>query len=409
MIKIFWCKVNKYFANQRFEYLKKTWKLNNNSFLVASCVVTDNAKKKFVKEVIELANKWKKIFLTWCGAFSKGDVIDKKQFLEYFPDLKKYINQIILLPESVNENWKKWLQNKFFQQNTTRRFIVIQTWCDSFCTFCLTVHKRGKHTSRPLNDILEEINFFYKTWWKEIILTWVNLCAWWALSTTKPETSQINFLLKNILQKTKIERIRISSLWPEFLNDEFFEIIEDKRILPYFHFSFQSFSDKILKSMKRNYNSKLLIQHIKKIYNAKWNLTNIGWDIIVWFPWEKEEDFLETYNIIKNYNLTQIHAFPFSSHELWQKVPAGFFEWQIDIKTKKIRMHKLQELIKNNKINLIKKTIWQEMNILIEQNKNWISYWWTENYLHIWLKWKYTSNTIITKKLEEKDFLDFIN
>jgi tRNA A37 methylthiotransferase MiaB len=146
----------------------------------------------------------------------------------------------------------------------------------------------------------------------------------------KTEETQFPFLLKEILGKTQIERIRISSLGPEYLNDAFFDVIQDPRILPHFHLSIQSFADPVLQAMKRNYSAADLDRVLKQFSNIKSSVpVSLGADIIVGFPGETEEDFQETMNGVLKYKITKLHAFPFSAHTQGQTIPASTFADQI--------------------------------------------------------------------------------
>jgi threonylcarbamoyladenosine tRNA methylthiotransferase MtaB len=227
----------------------------------------------------------------------------------------------------------------------TKNFIVVQTGCDNYCTFCLTVHKRGVHITRPLEDIIADINESAQSWGKEVVLTGVNIAAWWCSNSTKPEQSKFAQLLQNILDHTAIPRIRLSSLWPEYLHDDIFPVLQNPRIMPHFHLSIQSFSDGVLQRMKRNYDSETLVRVLKKIRSLKTKVpVSIGADIIVWFPWETEKEFQETLAGIQKYKINKVHSFPFSAHQLGETIPASLLPDQIDAVTKKIREKELKKI-----------------------------------------------------------------
>jgi len=399
--KIFWCKVNKHYTDK---WLASKYLKDKSGIFVASCVVTDKAKRKWIKFVINEIWKLKdkeKIYLSWCWAFDKADV--DKNFYDRYSELEKYKKQIVLLqedPSEIKEEIKIDLSKSLF----TKKFIIIQNWCDSFCSFCLTVKKRWWHYSKPKEEILKEIINFQDQWWKEVVLTWVNLCAWWQPTTNDFENPKFKELIKYLLENTTIPRIRISSLWPEFLDSETIQLFKNTRIYPHFHFSLQSWSDKILKSMWRHYSA----QHL---YNILWELRNLKrddnikisiWaDIIVWFPWETEEDFMDTFNTVKKYNITKVHAFPFSDHKLWENVPAWLYPNQIDEKIKRERLNRLIELWDKIRDDFIKSQIWNEFDILIESVREWEFKWWTQNYIEAnnsafdIIEWEIKRNNIV--------------
>ena len=379
--KVFWCKVNKFYLNKWLNFFKENW-VEENSILVATCVVTDNAKKKWIKEIKKLVENKEKLYITWCWAFKKWKKMKDEDFYSIYPELKIISNKIELLSEEpeIATSWE--YSDEIY---TTRKYVIIQNWCDSKCTFCLTIDKRWDHRSRKSDEIIKEINLFSENWWKEIVITWVNLASWWCISTKNPEESKFSSLLQDILEKTKIPRIRISSIWPEFLDEKFFEIIENERFLPHFHFSIQSFSTKVLKKMNRNYDYERLEYVLNRIKTLKRKDVKSIWiwaDIIVWFPWETEEDFQETYDSIKKFRITKLHAFPFSPHLKWETVPASAFE-QVPQEIKKEREKRLIEYWKEIREKFVLENKWKKHLVLVEKENKWKVSWWTWNYINV--------------------------
>ncbi len=418
--KIFGCKVNKYYTDKwlNCEYLK-----NKSGIFVASCVVTDKAKRKWVKFIKDIfkneeLKNWEKVFISGCWAFEKGEKHSK--FFEIYPELKKFENKIEILwedPEKILGLQNKKLENlknKFKNQIYTKKFVVIQWGCDSFCSFCLTVQKRWKHFYRKKEEILKEILDFEKVGWKEVVLTWINLSAW-GLENTNPiikkqlenleeVKSKFSELLEYILENTKIKRIRISSLGPEFIDEKVIKIFENTRIYPHFHFSIQSGSTKILKNMKRHYNWEFmekLLEKVRKIKRKDWVLIGIWADLIIWFPWESEEDFEKTCDLIEKYEITKVHAFPFSAHNYWENVPAWFFANQIDEKIKKQRMQKITKISDKVRNNFIEKNIWKELEVLIEVEKDGNFKGWTGNYIEV----NQENFEIVSGKIERNEII----
>lgn len=381
--KIFWCKVNKYYTDK---WLQSDFLKNKNGVFIASCVVTDKAKKKwikFVKQSILGLKEEEKIFISGCWAFKKWE--KDEQFFETYSELREWKDKIILLGESPKvENQGKKETKKTLA--LTKKFIVIQWGCDSFCTFCLTVQKRGVHFSREKESILKDILDFEKAWGKEVVLTGINLCAWGLASTNDIWNSKFAELLEYLLENTSIPRIRISSLWPEFIDEKTLEIFSKTRIYPHFHFSLQSSSDAVLKSMARHYNKnhiENIFEKLNKIKREDGVKISIWADIIVWFPWETEEDFEETYNFIKKYAINKLHSFPFSAHTFWETVPASFFANQISEKIKKERQAKILDLGEKIRNDFIQSQKGKELKVLIEKVSGNTFSWWSENYIEI--------------------------
>jgi len=396
--KHFGCKVNKYYLNQRLNYLPK----QKNTIIIASCEVTDRAKKKYIKEIIHHAKKGEKILLTGCWSILQREKIDEKTLYDRYPELKERQTSITLLAESPPQqnNTDTKQNNKIKNTNiVTRKPIIIQTWCDNFCTFCLTVRKRGKHISRPAEDIINEIQQFQQSWWKEIVLTGINLAAWWCKNSTNPQESKFTELLKQIIDQTEIPRIRISSLWPEYINDDFFQIIQNPRFMPHFHLSIQSFSDSVLQNMKRNYDSQLLDHIIQQFHkHPSQDKLSLWADIISGFPWESDEDFQITYDAISKYRINKLHAFPFSPHLKGETVPASFLDAQIDHSIRKKRNQKLIAQGKHIRQEFIGLQKGKKFQVLLEQKKKWFRYGRTENYIEIKIdanSWNYQHNQLI--------------
>ena len=393
--KIFGCKVNKYFLNQRLDYFSKIWNKLDDTLLIATCVVTDRAKNKWVKEVKHAIQQWLKVAITWCWTFSRWNLAPQSEFYSIYPELKQYSDKITLLPESPSKNWfeyKIWWKSSIY----TKHFLIVQNWCDNHCSFCLTVAKRWPHISRPLDEIIQEIHEIESQWWKEIVITWINLAARWCSNSTKPEETKFPYLLREILKQTTIPRIRISSMWPEYANDEFFDVVSNERILPHFHYSVQSFSDNVLQNMWRHYSSDGLKTVLKKTRNLKKkNLISIWADIIIWFPWETESDFLDTYNWIEEFWITKLHAFPFSDHTQRERIPASFLPNQVNQKIKKDREIRLISKWDEIREKFIIQNKWTSHKVLIEERRDGKRKWWTENYIQVEIEWNYSRGEMI--------------
>ncbi len=434
--KVFGCKVNKYYTDR---WLNSDYLSDKTGTFVASCVVTDSAKRKwvrFVKREVENISGTQKIYISGCGAFKDGKA--QSDFFEIYPDLNFAKDKIEVLDEEPTnspsldqtsilnsfpskgkeatseasslleervERGITWgaidLSKLKAAQKTqiyTRKYLLVQWGCDSFCTFCLTVQKRGRHYYRSAEDIIEEIKEFEQQWGKEVVLTGVNLSAWGLDNThdiknfsqdmvkdwEKWGGSKFSELLRKILDDTSIPRVRISSLWPEFIDDAVLEILAEERIYPHFHFSIQSGSSSTLKSMARHYDGDYMRKLLKKTREATREdkvSISIGADLIVWFPGETEEDFMDTYNLVKDYQITKVHAFPFSAHTMGESVPAGKFKNQIPESVKKDRMQKLMTLWDQVREDFKKSQVWKVFKVLVE--KSWKDSFsgWTENYI----------------------------
>jgi MiaB/RimO family radical SAM methylthiotransferase len=412
--KVFWCKVNKYYTDK---WLNSEALRDQNGLFIASCVVTDSAKKKwvkFVKKELPKLREWEKVWISGCGAFERG--AENRQFFDIYPELQHGRDKIEILPEDPDKWGKKEVLQKssfwnlaklreWLKALTTRKYVLIQWGCDSFCTFCLTVQKRGRHFFREREDILEEILQFERAWGKEIILTWVNLSAWGLDTTNDITKSRFAELLKYLLEKSDIPRIRISSLWPEFIDQKVLKVFENTRIYPHFHFSIQSGSTNVLKAMRRHYDGEYMRTLLGKVRNIKRKdavKISIGADLIVGFPGETESNFMDTYNLVGDFQITKLHAFPFSPHKYGEGVPAWFYKEQVDESVKKKRLDRLIQLWKRVRKEFIESQIGQVFEVLLEGKTLGDKFsGWTQNYIEVdetnfeVLEWKIEKNSLV--------------
>ncbi|MDD3868466.1 MAG: radical SAM protein [Candidatus Absconditabacteria bacterium] len=392
--KIFGCKVNKFYINQRLQHYKEQNNGLDTTLLIATCVVTDRAKSKRIKDAKKTLEQGQRVAITGCGTLEKGELISAERFFSIYPELRKFNKNIDLLPESPTKLGK----GGTFTPLYTKNFVVIQNGCDNHCSFCLTVLKRGKHRSRSSEEIIEEIQFIESRGGKEVVLTGVNLAARGANNSRKTEESRFSQLLEEILQQTTIPRVRISSIGPEFVNDHFFELASDERILPHFHYSIQSFSDKVLQNMKRGYGAEKLkdtLRKTRRIQKKNPESISIGADIIVGFPGETEADFLETFECVQEFGITKLHAFPFSAHQRGEGVPASLYPNQISIEIKKDRNKRLIERGERIRDAFIQRNKGITHKVLIEEQKAEKRKGRTENYIQVELEGNYKKGEII--------------
>ncbi|MDD2892087.1 MAG: radical SAM protein [Candidatus Gracilibacteria bacterium] len=389
--KIFGCKTNKYFTDKWAESPILSGK---EGVFISSCVVTDKAKSKwvrFAKQKLKTLKKGEKIYLSGCGSLKEGDI--DGDFYTIYPELIEFRDQIELLPEDPEDvkqeietitktSLKERLQKAVITGTGlhTKKFIVIQTGCDNFCTFCLTVQARGRHKSRTSEDIITEIKEFVASGGKEVVLTGTNLGAWGATSSENIADSKFPELLREILEKTTLSRLRVSSLGVEFVDNELLELFKNPRISAYVHLSIQSGSDNILRSMNRHYNRTKLLQVLTSLYSLQREdgvLINIGADLIVGFPGETDADFQDTLELVGKYGITQLHAFPFSAHHDHYSVPAGKFPNQVDEKIKTERLNILLNEGERVKQGFLQANDGKYFHVLVEGK----GIGWTENYI----------------------------
>ena len=230
----------------------------------------------------------------------------------------------------------------------TRASLKIQDGCDNRCTYCIIPFARGKSRSADIDFIIEQINNFSKHGFKEVVLTGIHIGQW-----GKDIGLELLDLLKEIENRTTIERFRLGSLNPLEITDEMLDFLQkSKKFCPHFHLSLQSACNKTLKSMNRFYKVEYYLDQIERI-NKIFDLPFLGSDIITGFAGETEDDFATTVENLKKSGLTQIHTFPYSIRE---GTVGAKLENQVDEKirqeraeiVKKISAQKLEEFITKN-------------------------------------------------------------
>jgi MiaB/RimO family radical SAM methylthiotransferase len=393
--KVFGCKTNRYFAEK---WLVHPHLRGRDGYFIASCVVTDRAKAKWVrhaKKKLSLLTHDEKLFLSGCGNIRDG-VVDPR-FFEVYPELALYREQIEILPEDPDdfsmspEEKKEMMRTKIrslarlrWKEIFTRKFIVVQTGCDNFCTFCLTVQARGRHKWRPADEIIAEIDAFVMSGGKEVVFTGINLWAWWSLSSNDYRDSKLIDLIRRVLSDTQLERLRISSLGVEFLTDELIDMFKNRRINAYVHLSIQSGSSTMLHAMNRHYDGvrvRAVLEKLRCLEREDGVMLNIGADLIVWFPGEDEDDFNHTERIVRDFQITQLHAFAFSPHVDHYSVPAGKFDHQVPRHIVETRTRKILTAWEEVFWRFASDNIGRELRVLVEKTHVGGFSGWSLNYL----------------------------
>lgn len=336
-----------------------------DSVFINSCAVTEKADKESIKLAKHYSNLGKKVFVIGCSPKAKlsswSDIKGKIKIFYDDKDLFKYFN---ISEDDFNiEDLKQ----------RTRIPVAIQTGCDNLCTFCVTRIARGKTENFPEKSILHQINRCVDSGIREIVLTGIQLASWGSENSLKfPEQNKFAYLLNSIIKNTKIERIRLSSLGPQFLDNDFFEIIKNERICGHFHLSIQSGSESVLKKMNRGHDLEIVYKVINSIRKNK-PKSAITADFIVGFPGESKVDFLDTVNMAEKIKFTKLHVFPFSGRE---GTAAKNFPIQVDQNIKKERARILRDIGLRTGKEFYENFIGQKIDFLIEDktgiSKNYI-------------------------------------
>ena len=288
-------------------------------YVINTCSVTENADKE-AKKLIRKAKRISpdsKIAVIGCFAQLQPDSIAKLNGVDIVLGANDKFDLIKYLNETNVEMSTKVIRSDIDEVNSfkpsysmderTRSYLKVQDGCDYTCSFCTIPLARGKSRSGTISDTIKAAKDIAESGNKEIVLTGVNIGDF-----GKGNDESFIDLIKELDSINEINRIRISSIEPNLLTDEIIEFCNfSKKFMPHFHIPLQSGSDKILKAMRRRYDKKVYQNRIKKIKDINQD-TCIGVDVIVGFPGESDEDFLETYNFLMDLDITYLHVFSYS-------------------------------------------------------------------------------------------------
>jgi len=382
------CKVNTYESNVMSDILEnegytKTAE-NADVVIINTCSVTNTAdvkSKKLIRQMIR-KNSNAYVIVTGCLSQVKAEEIfniegvnlvignkNKSKILDYIKNKENKID-IYDLSSTKFETMKL---NNF---NKTRAFVKIQDGCNNFCSYCIIPYTRGNVRSKDKKDVLTEIETLVKKGHKEIVLTGIHTGNY----GVEFEDYDFADLLKDIVKIKGLERLRISSIEMNEINDRVLDVIKNNDILvDHMHIPLQSGSDTILKLMNRKYNLEQFKNKIETLRKIRKDMS-ITTDVIVGFPYETEELFNETINFIKQINFSKLHVFPYSKRE---GTKAATFDNQIDEETKKERVRTLLKLSKELEEKYALKFINKELEFLPEIYKDGYLIGHTGNYLLI--------------------------
>jgi threonylcarbamoyladenosine tRNA methylthiotransferase MtaB len=298
---------------------------NPDIFVINTCSVTENADKK-CKQIVKQAKKISPnsyVIIIGCYAQLKPQEIatikgvdavlgaaEKFRLFEVLNDFEQK-DTVQLCASEISQATD--FNTAYSYGDRTRTFLKVQDGCDYNCAFCTIPLARGNSRSDTVENILKATREIAATKVKEIVLTGVNTGDYGLINNERVHTF---FELIQELDKVEgIERFRISSIEPNLLTDEIIEFVANsKKFVPHFHIPLQSGSDEILRFMRRRYKTSLYRERIEKIKNLMPDAC-IGVDVIVGFPNESDEHFMETYNFLHSLDISYLHVFTYSERQ----------------------------------------------------------------------------------------------
>lgn len=391
------CKVNTYESEViKEEFLRNGYELADNLsdanvIVVNTCSVTNQSDAKSRKVIRNARKNNKNAILVVCGCSSQNHqdelkdlgadiLIGNKDKSKIFDYVNNYDNkQIINYYNMINTDFEKMSLDNYSER--TRAFVKIQDGCNNYCSYCIIPYLRGTIRNKDLNDAINEINTLVNNGFKEIVLTGIHTGSY-------PELVK---LIQEISKNDKLERIRISSIEATEINDEFLkELKNNNKICNHMHIPVQAACDNTLKKMNRKYDMNKFKEIINKIREVRPDI-NITTDLIIGFPTETKEDFLESYNNAKEIKFGKIHVFPYSKRD---GTVAAKMKSIVTDAEKKERTHKMITLSNKLENEYYNKFIDKILSVLVEEVFDKYCTGHTDNYIKV----------IINKKLEHNKF-----
>ena len=354
------CKVNAYEVEAMQQLLEKAgyeivpFTEGADVYLINTCTVTNIADRKS-RQMLHKAKKMNPdAIVVAAGCYAQADteklkednavdlILGNNQKTQIVEVLEEYEKEHSKQVQVIEINHTKEYEELSIEQTAehVRAYIKVQDGCNQFCTYCIIPFARGRVRSRKIADVLREVETLASKGYKEVVLTGIHLSSY-GVDFPKEERESLLSLIQAVSKVAGIQRIRLGSLEPRIITEEFLEgIVATGKVCPHFHLSLQSGCNKTLKNMNRRYSAQEYAEKcelIRKYYPAPALTT----DVIVGFPMETEEDFEESYEFVKNIHFYETHIFKYSRRH---GTKAAAMDGQLTEAVKAQRSEKLLEL-----------------------------------------------------------------
>jgi len=376
-------------------FLKVDFQENPDIFIINTCSVTENADKK-CKKLVKEAKKISPdsyVAIIGCYAQLKPTEIAEIEGVDAVLGAAEKFRLLELLDGFAKEQETKVLASEIAAANTfetsyslydrTRTFLKVQDGCNYGCAFCTIPLARGKSRSSSIDSILASARDIASTEVKEVVLTGVNIGDFGIVNGKRE--ARFADLVMAIDEVEGIERFRISSIEPNLLTNEIIEFVaQSKRFVPHFHIPLQSGSNTILRKMGRRYLRELYEDRVSKIKTLLPHAC-IGVDVIVGFPGETDELFLETYNFLNELNISYLHVFTYSERANTRAVE---LEGVVPMKKRNERSKMLRILSEKKRRKFYEENLGQTFTVLFEEDVEiGMMHGFTENYIRVAAKY----------------------
>lgn len=357
-------------------------------YVINSCSVTEHADKKCRQAIHKIQNRNPNAFIAVVGCYAQlkpeeiasnwgVDLVlgtkEKFNILDHINNLQK--NEVAEI-YSCEIDQVNHFDSSHSETDRTRSFLKVQDGCDYSCAYCTIPLARGKSRNKNIKDLILEVEKIAHTGIKEIVLTGVNIGDF-----GKSTHESFFDLIKSLEKVEGIERIRISSIEPNLITDEIIEFVsKSKKIQHHFHIPIQSGCNKILAKMQRRYNRELFQSKVEKI---KFLMPDafIGVDVIVGFPGETDDDFMDTFQFLSDLDASFYHVFSYSERP---NTKSAQFDHKIQKNIINLRSKKLHELAHEKQHQFYIQNLGKEAEVLFESDKKeGLIFGYTGNYIKI--------------------------
>lgn len=372
--------------------------------IINTCTVTNMSDRKSRHALRKIKEKNPNAIIVATGCYaqvakseleqmSEIDIVigndEKKDVVKY---VEKYIENKskVINIQDISKQQEYVDMGQITYTEKTRAVIKVQDGCNQFCTYCIIPYARGRVRSRKLENVIEEIKGISEEGIQEVVITGIHVASYG--KDFNKEDGLIE-LLEEINKIKGIKRIRLGSLEPQIITDEFMKrLIKLEKICHHFHLSLQSGCDDTLKRMNRKYNTEIFREIVHRLRNA-YNDVILTTDIIVGFPGETQEEFNKTYDFLREIKFYKMHVFPYSPRRgtVAEKMPN-----QVDGNIKEERSKKLIELSNKNQKEYNERYIGENVEVLFEEKDGDFYKGHTQNYIVV----KYRTDENLENKIK---------
>ena len=373
------CKVNQYETEVMEElFNKKGYEIKNfnevcDIYVINTCSVTNTGDKKSRQMINRARKKNPDAIIAVAGCYSQVSENDvknipgvnviignthKEDIVSLVENASKSSQDILVEDIGIKKDYTEMEIST--HREKTRAYIKIEDGCNSFCSYCIIPYARGRVRSRDINNIISEVDKLVNEGFSEFILTGIHIASY---GLDKGDISLID-VIEKIAKKPKVKRIRLGSIEPRILTEDFVKRMADtKKVCNHFHISLQSGCDETLKRMNRKYltaDYRKSVEYLRKYFENP----AIATDIMVGFPGETEDEFLTSLNFMKEINFANAHVFSYSRRK---GTVADRMENQVEESIKDIRNKQMSETVCNLKKSYLDMHTGKELEVLFEQ------------------------------------------